>query len=240
MRNEKNHGTTKIAAIRIGISTKSDGSMKLADGTNDFENIKKFLLSKKLSPKFVRMRQIHSGNIAIVTNTSDVLIKDTDGLITQTSNISLTIVTADCLPILFSDDKKHVIGAVHAGSKGLAQNIIHNTLEIFKKQFNSDPADVSVTIGPSIEQKCYEVGQEVIQTFSSNFSWFDSTFYTNSKEGHYFLNLRNIALHSLLKEGILEENMTISDECTKCNADKYYSYRGGDKIGRFLSSICIL
>lgn len=228
-----------LIKTQTAVSTRADGSMKLADGKNDFENIKTFLLSKKFSPNFIRMQQVHGGNVAVVNKTSDILIKETDGLVTQARNLSLTVVTADCLPLLFADEKKHLVGAIHAGWKGLAKDIIHTTTEIFKKQFGSNPADISVTIGPGIEQQCYEVGQEVVDTFSSKRNWFKSSYYVNSREGHYFLNLRKIAQQCLIKEGILKENITISDECTKCHTEKYYSYRGGDKIGRFMSVISL-
>lgn len=222
----------------IVFSTKADGSMKSKDGTNDLENIKKFLKAKSLPSEIVTMQQIHSGRSIIVSDNSHEIIQGVDGLLTTKKNLSLCVITADCLPILFVDRVKGVIGAAHAGSKGLHQNILHNVVEKFKNEYFSDPKNLQVTIGPGIEKKCYEVGPEVIESFTSEFLWFDNAFYEKRENDHYLLDLRKIAMHCLLKEGILKENITVADECTKCSIDTRYSYRRGDKTERFVSVIC--
>lgn len=230
--------STPVSKSIIVFSTKADGSMKSKDGTNDLENIKKFLKAKSLSSEIVTMQQIHSGVSVIVRDNSKEVIKDVDGLITAEKNLSLCVITADCLPILFVDRVKGVIGAAHAGSKGLRQNILHNVVEKIRNVYASDPKNLQVTIGPGIEKRCYEVGPEVIQSFTSEFPWFDKAFYEMLENNHYLLDLRKIAMHCLLKEGILKENITVADECTKCSIDTRYSYRRGNKTERFVSVIC--
>lgn len=214
--------------------------MKRNDGTNDIENIKRFLHSKKLSPKLFTMQQVHCGDVAIVKAGSETILPEVDGLVTTIQQSSLCVITADCLPVLLFDARKKIIGAAHAGSKGLAKNILHNIIDTFKREFDSIPGDIHVTIGPSIEQQCYEVGGEVIERFSSQLQWFDSSFYSEARRSKYLLNLRKIALHSLLKEGILKEHIEISEQCTKCSTETLYSYRRGDKFDRFVSVISLI
>ena len=238
MRNENNLLST-ITSIRLGISTKTDDSMKKTDGTVDLENIKKFLKEKKLSEQVVCMEQVHGGKAAVVSDNKLETVAEVDGLITTTKGLSLAVLTADCLPLLLHDSKKGVIGAAHAGSKGLLKKIIHNTIGVFKTNFASDPQDIIVSIGPSIEKSCYEVGSELIAQFEQEFEWFDTSYFAGSNNNRYLLDLRKIALQSLIKEGILREHIEISSECTKCSVDTLYSYRGGDKTGRFVSVISL-
>ena len=237
MRNEK-HLLPTTTASTIVISTKADGSMKKSDGTIDLENIKVFLNNKNLFEKVVCMEQVHGGDIAVVSNNTQEIIHGVDGLITNTKKLSLGVVTADCLPILFFDSKKGVIGVAHAGSKGLLKKIIQNILTQFKTKFQSAPKDIMVSIGPSIEKDCYEVGKEMIDSFQQTYPTFTGKY--DDKAGKYYLDLRNIALQSLIKEGILEEHIEIASDCTKCSTEIYYSYRGGDKTGRFVSVISLV
>jgi YfiH family protein len=220
-------------------STKANGSMKKEDGTLDFSNIEQFLKINNLSTNFVCMSQVHGGDVSLVTG-GEKQVANVDGLITNTKNTSLVVVTADCLPILFYDPKKEAIAVAHAGSKGLLNQIIGNTVIALKQNFNIDPKDLSVVIGPGIERDCYEVGIDLLEKFEKQFHWFDSSFTKPSKQNHAFLDLRKTALHCLLKEGILKEQIQISDECTKCSVDSYYSYRRGDKNGRFVSVISLI
>ncbi len=152
-------------------------------------------------------------------------------------NIPLAVLTADCLPILFYDPKKEAIGIAHAGYKGLLNHIIENTVACFASNFKSDPKDIVVGTGPSIERDCYEVGVDLIEKFQKEFPGFENIF--AEKEKKYFLDLRTIAQQCLVKEGILRENIEFMDICTKCDPN-FYSYRGGDKEQRFASIISLV
>jgi YfiH family protein len=221
------------------ISTKADGSMKQDNGKLDFENIERFVKKNQLAARFVSMGQVHGGNIAVVTGSEQQMLA-VDGLITNTKNVSLVVVTADCLPILLYDPQNEAIAVAHAGSKGLLKNVIHNICNELEKNFQTDPKKLSVIIGPSIERDCYEVDRELVTKFKEQFPWFDNSFTKASKQGHVFLDLRKIALTCLLKEGILNEHVDVSAICTKHAADSFYSYRRGDVNGRFVSIISLL
>src|SRR5258708_34113916 len=86
------------------------------------------------------------------------------------------MLNADCLPFLFFDSKKEVIGVAHAGYRGLLNHIIEHTIERFVTDFNCNPKDILVGIGPSIEMTCYEVGEEVIDEFKKTFPTFEKMF----------------------------------------------------------------
>lgn len=226
------------SSIKHGISTTVLGSIKERDTLQvDRELLKKFARSIGSNDEVVYMQQIHSGNVTIITDIEPQSIPKTDGLVTNKKNITLAVMTADCLPILFYDSEKAVIGVAHAGYRGLLNHIIENTVSVFISRFNSDPKNIIVGIGPSIETKCYEVGKEVIEKFEKTFPTFKNMFVT--KDSKFYPDLRNIALQVLLSKGILKEHIEIMAICTKCN-EQFYSYRGGDGDKRFTSVISLI
>ena len=130
-----------------------------------------------------------------------------------------------------------MIGVTHAGYKGLVNHVLENTVERFISEFSSDPKDIIVGIGPSIEKACYEVSKERVEEFESAFPDFTNMY--EALDGKFYLDLRSVARQCLLKEGILEGNIESMDICTKCNFD-FYSYRRGDKYERFVSVISLV
>lgn len=200
--------------ILHGISTRKFGTMKNEDGSVNRRNLKNFLKSLNTPEDVVCMGQVHGSRVEVIDNIKQLLIDGTDGLITDQKNLSLCILTADCLPILFYDKKRIVIGVAHGGYKGLKAGIINNMLTKLQNEFNSNPDDIIVGVGPGIEKKCYEVGGEMI-------------------------DIRQIANEQLLSLGIKEENIKNIDHCTRCDSEKFYSYRGGDKTDRFATVISL-
>jgi YfiH family protein len=219
------------------ISSKADGSMKKQDGTLDFANIEKFLEKNAMPSKAIYMNQIHGGMVSIISDREKNIIPGVDGLVTNVKGVSLCVVTADCLPITLYDSKKEAIGIIHAGYRGLLKNIIHTTIYSMVTEYESNVKNMQVMIGPGIEENCYEVGAEVIEQFKT-FHYPEKVY--SEHGGKYFLSIQKAARQCLLKEGILKEHIEISDQCTKCNVYSLYSYRRGDQIGRFVSSISLV
>lgn len=223
--------------IKHAISTKSFESMKKDDGSLHFANLMKFAKTQKFSAMPISMNQVHGTTVAMIENDRELVLPATDSMITNKKNLPLTIVTADCLPILFYDPKNKAIGVAHAGRKGLAAGIIAEIIAVMQSAYDSDPKDIIVGIGPSIEKDCYEVDEKIVKGFEEAFPEFDGVFEKKAKK--YFLDLRATAQQSLQKEGILEEHIEISEVCTKCDA-RFYSYRRGDKMGRFATIISLV
>lgn len=215
------------------ISTKSFGTMKKDDGSIHHANLMKFGKAAGIPSVTICMGQIHSGNVSVVENDRELVVPNVDALVTRNKKLSLGVVTADCLPILLYDPEKDVIGVIHAGSKGIVKNIIGNTVRKLVETFDTDPADLIVGIGPSIEQKCYTVGPELIKLYKSAFPQYTGVYIEGN--GTFFLDLRTVAVQDLQHEGILKENIEVSRICTKCNPESLYSYRAGDTSGRFAS-----
>ncbi len=240
MTNEKYqfHSFLTYKNIVHGISLKTLGSMKRQDDQQiDRKKLALFAKSLGINDKIICMRQIHSGTVSLIDDLDHLQISETDGLMSNKKHIPLAVLTADCLPILFFDPKNEAIGIAHAGYKGLLSHIIENMIHRFVSSFKSDPKDILVGVGPSIEMTCYEVGEELIDQFQKTFPKFKNTFV--KKDGQFYLGLREIAEQCFEKEGILKENIEVMDICTKCDIN-FYSYRSGDKDGRFVSIISLV
>ena len=190
------------------------------------------LLAKELGVElknFVWMNQVHSDKIKTVTKGGEVL--KTDGLITTQPGLALMILVADCIPILFYDFKQKVIAVAHAGRKGSFLNIAGKTVLRLEKEFNSNPQDIKVFLGPSIQKECYQVDQKIARRFKKQ--WGSKYIYDNTN-----LDLPLLNKDQLLEVGVKKENIFVSDVCNHCDQN-YFSYRRAEnnQTGRFAGII---
>ena len=177
------------------------------------------------------MNQTHGCNIIVVDKKSQLCLDDCDALITNEPNIPLMVMVADCIPILIYDEKKSVIAAVHAGRNSTFLQIVQKTALKMMREFGCDVKDIKVDLGPSIQKCCYEVSFELVKIVKSSFG---EKFVNNR-----LIDLQGINKKQLLDIGVKEENINISDICTKCSNEDYYSYRLDNKCGRFSGIISI-
>lgn len=197
------------------------------------------LLSVNKELHFIVAKQTHSSNIVIVKDRKskgwkslEDAIENCDALISDRKDVVLTILTADCVPILLYDEKQEVVAAVHAGWKGTQSEIAFKTIQKMKKEFLSNPKDILAGLAPSIGSCCYEVGEDVARYFFDIPKSFD-------KIGEkYMLDLPYLNKKQLLNAGVLEQNIEMSELCTACNVDRFFSYRKEQGCsGRFMSMI---
>jgi hypothetical protein len=183
-----------------------------------------------------------------------------DASATNRPGLLLGVQTADCVPILLVDPKKHAVAAIHAGWRGTLQRIVTKAIGKMHMQFGAKPADLLAAIGPSIGGCCYEVGAEVAAKFQSQFphasAWFDELrtgdepnplqWLNRMPPGHQpppknvLLDLKKANRAQLLDTGLRPQNIFVSDLCTACRRDLLFSYRKeGAHSGRLLSVIGI-
>ena len=197
------------------------------------KNLKKFLDTLKIDiGKVILPKQSHSSNVAVINDSKNNKLLDTDGLITHKKGIFLGVTTADCLPIIFYEKKKKIVGVAHAGYKGIYKDIIREMINKFR-EMGGNAKDIQVAVGPSIGACCYDVLIERKKMFEDKFG----TDFVKNNRGRYYLDLKKIAFSSFVSEGIKKENIEISKICTKCNRDKFFSYRGDkkDNYGEFIT-----
>ncbi len=194
------------------------------------------------------MKQIHGCNVEIVTNSlqgrgachDDNAINAADSMITETPGICLTVLQADCVPILFYDAKKRVIGVAHAGLKGTILRVAQNTVRVMQDTFHCSPLDIAVGIGPSIGPCCYEVGVEIADLITKAFPDTKELISIHTSAGKTHFNLWEANRIQLMQMGIPEGNIEISQTCTYCNHTLFFSHRYQNKVtGRFGAGIML-
>lgn len=161
------------------------------------------------------------------------LFPNTDALVTNRAGVFLSLSVADCLPIFYFDPFRRVLGVVHAGWRGTTQKIAVRTLEKMIEEFDCQPSQILVFVGPYIGPCCYEVGEEVAQFFRGDFL-------EPKGDGRWALDLWGVNENQLTSFGILEEKITNPRLCTSCHQDLFFSHRGeGGRTGRMLGVIGI-
>lgn len=224
-----------------------EGSMALHTG-EDRESIvaNRWSISKKIIIKndiskfvFIVANQTHSANIKIIEESKmagwenlESAVEDCDALITNQQGVILTILTADCVPILIYDPRHKVVAAIHAGWRGTEQKIASKTISVMQERFDSHPSDLLVGIAPAIGRCCYEVGDDVVKYFKSDSRAIDSN------GDKYMLDLPYINREQMITLGVISENIQMSGICTACKVESFFSYRQERGCsGRFMSMI---
>ncbi len=165
-------------------------------------------------------RQRHTDGIQILRH--DRARKVADAVITRKRNVLIGVAVADCVPILLYDSGRGICGSVHAGWRGTAKGILRKTVERFCKDFYADPRDIVVAIGPAIRWCCYCVGSDVLHAVMVETGEGD---YYERRDGKICLDLPSANRQQAVHSGVPERNIWVSDECTYCSPDRYYSYR---------------
>ncbi|MFA6303072.1 MAG: peptidoglycan editing factor PgeF [Legionella sp.] len=155
--------------------------------------------------------------------------RDADAATTRSKQHPLAIMTADCLPITLCSTQGTEIAAIHAGWRGLFNGIIENTLHTMK----SEAKDLLAWIGPAICHNCYEVGEEVFQSFTSKYPESHTAFITRNDK--WMANLPKIAEIVLNIQGI--HSVYQSGLCTFELKNELYSYRRQSNTGRIATLI---
>lgn len=152
--------------------------------------------------------------------------RNIDGLITDIPDVLLTAFGGDCPPIYIADPVRRAVGLVHAGWKGTLGKIPAKAIERMAAQFGSAPQDLYTAIGPGICVDCYEMGDEVYEQFSEEWGRADADrILRRYSGGKYHLDLREANRLTLLEMGVPESHISVSNVCTMCNVDVFYSYR---------------
>ncbi len=197
---------------------------------------------------FTIAEQVHSDTVTIVTeemrgygaSNLDTAVKATDALVTDVPNLCLTVLSADCVLVLFFDPQKRVIAAAHAGWRGTVKLVAQKTAETLKTKFDCAPADLLIGIGPSIGPCHYEVGPEVIAQVEGTFGGRDGYINDKGPDGKGYFNLWEANKRQIIEAGIPAQNIEVARICTYCNAHLFFSERHQKgRTGRFGAGIML-
>lgn len=224
--------TTRIGGISQGTYAEMNCNLyKKLDIDNGKENFRLACRALGIDPETVITNRLtHFTDAVRCVGKNDIIdIYDesisahADGLVTDDPDITLHMYAADCAIIFLADNKKRVIGTLHAGWKGSLIPIIENTVAAMHDKYGCYTENIIAQICPSIEQCCFETGFEVAEQFENNgFSEFISY---EGKKLH--IDLNSVNRKRLINAGLKEENISKVGICTCCHPDLFHSYRRG-------------
>ena len=216
-----------------GVSTGARSSLNLGwrwgdDPATVDENRRLLAVHAGYAPAALQaMRHVHGTDVWKV---GEPLADDAafDGLVCDQVGPVLPAFAADCVPLLFVDPEARVIGAAHAGWRGtvhgIAANVIRRMIELGGR------ADrIRVALGPSIGPCCFEVGPEVTGEFRAAFGDVPGMVVAGPAKEH--LDLRVAQRSVLERAGVRPEHIDDRPPCTRCEGDRFFSYRRDGKDG---------
>ncbi len=205
-----------------------------------------YLRTVGISPeKLVTAKQVHGNRVRLISFQDagrgalncDTAIPDTDGLITKSPGICLGALFADCVPIFVHDPIRKAVAIAHAGWRGTLNFIAAEVIQKMQAVIGTDPRDCLAAVGPSIGSCCYEVDEELADRFKRAFSGGNVV---QRENGKIKLNLKSANASILLRSGLKRRNIFISNLCTACQSDLFYSYRAsGGQTGRMMGLILL-
>lgn len=225
--------STGLPGLRALFTTAEHGNLALHIGRDPAEaRANRAALEAELGRRLLFVNQVHSARVVTVRGGDDADAVagggvDADALVTDRRDVALAMMVADCMPIVFADPQAGVIGAAHAGRRGLLDEIIQNTVHSMRG-LGAQPEQTMAAIGPCICASCYEVPAEMLeQALVQN-----PAVAAESSSGTTAISLREGAAWALAEAGLTRQNIWMSAECTR-ESERVFSHRRQPGEGRF-------
>lgn len=162
---------------------------------------------------------------------------DGDGMVTAERGILLAVASADCVPILMIDAGCQIVGAIHAGWRGVIAGIAGQGV-LTMERLGAKPHEIRAALGPSIGQCCFEVDEELAHRFGREITG-SERYARPGRPGKSHLDLRAIVTDQLMRAGLPRESIINIGPCTKCANDRFFSRRADASSGLQISFIGI-
>lgn len=239
-----------LAPLRHGFFTRRGGAssgifagLNCGPGSSDLReavaiNRERAAAALGLTPgELVGVHQVHSPDVVTVTAPLAAPVK-ADAMVTSVPGLALTVLTADCQPVLFADRGAGVIGAAHAGWRGTLAGVLEATLDAMEA-LGARRGDTVAIIGPTISQRAYEVGPEFLDAFLAEDADY-ARFFAGGHGDRAHFDLPGFGLHRLRTAGVGLAEWT--RHCTYSDPDRFFSFRRSvhrheADYGRLLSAI---
>jgi len=174
-------------------------------------------------------KQVHGNVVRTVTEADkhvclSAVPYEADGLVTAVKGMPVFCFTADCVPALLCDAEAGVAAAVHCGWRSSAADILGEAVGAMRA-LGARPENIRAALGPAIGRCCFETDADVPEAIER---WLDGDtegLFARRKDGKYLVDLRAANARRLLRLGVRGEHIDVSEECTYCSHDKYWSHR---------------
>ena len=228
------------ANIQAVISTRNGGvsngpfaSLNLGNHVGDdiahvAENRRRFCSRLPQPPAW--LRQVHGTHVAYAHDVPTLPEAGADASVTDRAGVPCVVMVADCLPVLFCDTAGTVVGAAHAGWRGLCAGVLQNTVAAMQV----NPADIIAYMGPAIGPQAFEVGAEVRAAFMAIEADAAESF---SAIGHekYFADIYKLAKLFLARAAV--GKIYGGEFCTVGEPERFFSYRRDGVTGRMAAAV---
>jgi hypothetical protein len=222
-----------------GVSEPPWSFLNLSRSTGDSleavtENNRRLLAAVGLKPEQTVSAWLNHGDHVAVVGPQHLgtALRDTDAMISATPGLTLSMRFADCVPVLFHDEARGVVGIAHAGWPGVAANIVGATVRAMRDAFGCRPRGVWAGIGPAIRVECYEFGRDLAQQIVAACpAGAPVVIPQPAKRDTIHLDLIAAVQSQLEMAGVSE--IEDSGICTACHTGEWFSHRAEKKTGRF-------
>jgi YfiH family protein len=180
------------------------------------------------------LAQVHGADVAHINSDTVARARTAppvaDAAVTTLPGVVLSVRTADCLPVLFADRAGTVVGIAHAGWRGLARNVLENTIAAL----GVSAGEVLAWLGPAIGPQAFEVGHDVFDAFCAADSGAAAHFAARAGD-KWLADLCGLARRRLERAGL--RSITGGGWCTFTQSDRFFSYRRDGDTGRMASLV---
>jgi hypothetical protein len=183
--------------------------------------------------QFLTLNQVHGEDIFVIKPFGDYYPVDRkldyDAIVTNRTNLAICIKTADCVPIFLVDRTKKVIAVVHAGWRSTALGITAKVIRLLIDKYNCFPHDILTVIGPAIGKCCFDLDAAAADDFRKHKNH-EAFLFPGKQQNKYSIDLAEANRRQIMNCGISESNIDVSDLCTSCHQDLFFSHRGSGGI----------
>jgi len=211
-------------------------------------------LTSTLPSRLLRLRQVHGREVHVIRPDTRLdayaaaAVEDRpagDALVTATRGLTIAVATADCVPVLVHDPIAGVVGAAHAGWRGVAAEVVGATLAAMVAKFGTLPANCRAAVGPCVGPVAYRVGREVRDAFRAvglpDDLFRDAENDADGEPASWLCDLGRAATWQLRDCGLNPASIWLANRCTVAEADVFHSYRrDGEAAGRMMSGAALL
>ncbi|MDH4186363.1 MAG: peptidoglycan editing factor PgeF [Nitrospira sp.] len=188
------------------------------------------------------VKQVHGTDALVVDRPlteSDQFPGGWDALVTDQPGVTVAVRTADCVPVLVHDPRRHVVAAIHAGWRGAVAGIVPKTVMLMATRFGSVPSDLRISIGPSAGPCCYEVDEPVLEQLRAGLPDWESVLRDYQRQKAR-LDLKALIRRQAEGEGLMASSVSSVNLCTICHEELFYSYRREGRVkGTMVSGITL-
>ena len=227
---------------RALVGTRRGGSLRL-DPADPQVADRRRRFAAELGAEPTWMHQVHGTRVLRLDAESAAQSQTADAAITRTPGLACAVFAADCLPVLFCSDDGRIVGAAHAGWRGLAAGVLQATVQAMCDDAGCAPGELQAWLGPCIGPRRFEVGAEVLQAFGADPDGTDgpggdAAFTRRDRadgDARWLADLPLLARRRLQAAGVVR--IGGGRWCTVEQRSSFFSFRGGDRLGRFGAAI---